>query len=170
MNIPTSSSFPGAELWQIQCAVATSEEEQPSLRTDSTTASLATTTTLQLRMCLPAVSLAFTLIESLPLLQTPLTSMLLHPASCNSDVTTDATTTDALLPTHGLLTLNQVRRAVPILADDAAAIADLTGRNIPFHSFLRCTYRGPPIYSESSKVDDGLPRIYATIHKNGIGQ
>jgi hypothetical protein len=128
-NIPTSSPLPGAGLWQIQCAVATladddarEVEQDDQLQRQHKASPPATTTLLQLRMCLPAVSLAFTLIESLPLLQTPLTSMLLHPATCFSDATTDATTTDALLPTHGLLTLNQVRRAVPILADDAAAV------------------------------------------------
>jgi len=99
---------PGSGLWSIRCTVG-----------NSTTNAVTTAIPVRFSVVMPALSLGFTMIQSLPLVTSPMTSSLLH--GTGSTGRTGGTghsggTTGEFQ--HGLLTLNQVRRAVPLLSDD----------------------------------------------------
>ena len=93
---------PGSGLWSIRCTVG-----------NSNTNAVTTAIPVRFSVVMPALSLGFTMIQSLPLVTSPMTSSLLH--GTGSTGSTGGTTGEFQ---HGLLTLNQVRRAVPLLSDD----------------------------------------------------
>jgi len=119
---------PGSGLWSIVCTVGDSNEGKYSSSSSSSSAAGAAgegvprTMPVKFSVVMPAISLGFTMIQSLPLVTSPMTSQLLHGGTNIHTTTTKSTTKSSSSKhgefEHGLLTLNQVRRAVPILSDD----------------------------------------------------
>ena len=111
---------PGSGLWSIVCTVGDGNEGNNSSSSSSSAvasaAGVSRAMPVKFSVVMPAISLGFTMIQSLPLVTSPMTSQLLHGGT-NTHTTTKSSRKHGEFE-HGLLTLNQVRRAVPILSDD----------------------------------------------------